>query len=69
VIFGLIGTEADLGRDSIFTQRKRTNGMLQVLNIRFDLVRFDRLMIFFVERPVKSLAWFAAVVPAKSKLF
>jgi hypothetical protein len=39
--------------------------MLQVLTTRFDPVPFERLVIFFVLLPVRNLAWFAAVVPAK----
>ncbi len=27
----------------------------------------ERLVVFFVERPVRNLAWLAAVVPAKLK--
>ncbi len=42
--------------------------MVQVLTSRSDLVQFERLMVFFVARPVRNLAWFAAVVPEIKKL-
>ena len=44
-------------------------GMPQVLTTRFALVHFERLMVFFVAWPVRNLAWFAAVVPAKHKVW
>ena len=67
MIFCLVGAGANLGRDSIFVQR-RIEGRLQGLTTRFNLAYFERLMKFFVARPVRNLTWFAAVVPAKDKL-
>jgi hypothetical protein len=56
MLFRLIGAGANLGRDCIFAQRRRSKGMLQAFITRFAPELFERLMIFFVARPVRNLA-------------